>query len=133
MKPRSVRNNNPGNVIRAGIQWDGMAVEQQDPRFVTFADPKYGFRAMARILMQYRKHGWTTVRQVISHWAPPSENDTASYVDSVSAQLGVRPDEQLQLSPESPQLRDLIRAIATHETGYFAWSAQQLDDGVAMA
>lgn len=133
MDPRSVRNNNPGNIIRSGIDWRGMAARQDDPRFITFESPKYGFRAMARVIQSYRERGLDTVAEIITRWAPPHENDTDAYIAAVAERMGVRPHEKLHLSPESPQLQALVRAIAIHETGYFAWNESELQAGIALA
>ena len=60
-QPRGIRLNNPGN-IEYGESWRGMAADQKDPRFVTFTEPVYGIRALAKLLLNYqRKHGIRTV------------------------------------------------------------------------
>lgn len=53
--PRGIRNKNPGNIKRNNTQWQGMQLIQNDPEFVQFKHPKYGFRAMARILRYLSK------------------------------------------------------------------------------
>lgn len=129
MKARGLRNNNPGN-IRKGIDWQGMSAEQPDPAFVTFDDPVYGIRAMNRILRTYEKvHGLDTVRGIISRWAPPTENDTDSYVRSVADRLGVDPDEPIDVQAYADQL---TAAIIKHENGINPYSQAQIRAGVEL-
>jgi hypothetical protein len=109
---RSQRNNNPGNIVRSHIAWEGMAPGQSsDPRFVVFTSAAYGFRAMARII-----HGhWgerSTVAAIITHWAPPSENNTPAYIDRVCGHMGVTADTPLTWGLSAVPL---LRAIAIHE------------------
>ena len=47
---------------------------------------------MAVNLLTYqRQHGLDTVKGILNRWAPPSENDTGAYVQTVSRALGLRP------------------------------------------
>lgn len=114
---RGERNRNPGNLDRNNIMWEGMSAEQSDQRFVTFSDVTYGIRALARTLLSYyRKHGLHTVRGIIDRWAPPTENDTGAYVNHVADELGVTPDETINV--ENPLvLEKLTIAIIKHENG----------------
>lgn len=48
IKPRGIRNNNPGNIRRNGDPWQGLAETQGDKEFFTFTTPVYGIRALAR-------------------------------------------------------------------------------------
>jgi hypothetical protein len=76
--PRSLRNNNPGNIEKSAVKWQG-EVEGSDSRFVTFATPEDGLRAMQQNLLTYQdKHGLNTVEGIIGRWAPAKENGEAS-------------------------------------------------------
>lgn len=115
---RGLRLNNPGDIRRvAGTTWQGQSAVQSDPDFVGFTSIPYGMRALDITLNSYlTRDGATTVRQIITRYAPPSENDTAAYIADVSSQLDVNADQVL--SPAwIPQLAD---AIARHEQG-LAW------------
>ncbi len=117
-KSRGIRNNNPGNIKRSGIEWDGRSAEQNDPTFVTFDEPVMGIRALARILCNYkRRHGIETVEGAISRWAPETENATDSYVDHVADALGVQPDDPIDLENEATLCR-LAKVIIRHENGH---------------
>lgn len=127
---RGIRNNNPGN-IRHGDNWLGRADSQPDQAFITFESPEYGVRAMARILRNYQtKYGLSTVRGLISRWAPPIENNTGAYVDHVAHMLGVGADEQIIVAGH---LGKLIPAIIRHENGIQPYPDTVIADGIEMA
>lgn len=128
--PRGIRNNNPGN-IRHGDSWKGLTPEQPDPDFCTFSTPEYGIRAMGVILLNYqRKHGLKTIRQIITRWAPPSENDTDAYVTHVADRLGVRPDEVVDVARVLPAL---VACIIRHENGQHPYDSATVGRGCDMA
>lgn len=129
-KPRGIRNNNPGNIRRTGTAWRGMSPQQPDPEYITFQSPVWGIRAMARILKNYRAlYGLDTVAGIVSRWAPPSENNTAAYIASVSAAVGVDPDQPLT----ADQLPALVAAMIYHENGQQPYSLNTIKEGVALA
>ncbi len=130
--PRGLRNNNPGNLERNRTAWQGMSEDQNDERFITFSSPEYGIRAMARVLKNYgRRHGLRTVEQIIGRWAPPSENQTDSYIQHVSQELGVSANTALDLN-DPDQLGRLIRAIIEHENGTNPYNDETIARGVAL-
>ncbi len=87
---------------------------QQDSRYVQFVEPKYGFRAMTRILRNYQRRGLTTIRTTISTWAPDTENHTQNYITFVADALNLSPDSNVNLAIYLPQL---LKAISTFENG----------------
>lgn len=114
---RGLRNNNPGNIERTGDVWQGMAPVQSDSRFVTFDDMVYGVRAAAVIFRNYaRRYGLRSVRELISRWAPPVENDTEAYVRSVAQRVGVDADTPLDLGNTELMFK-FLRAVFRHENG----------------
>lgn len=115
--PRGVRNNNPGN-LRAfpSVKWQGQ-VGKDSAGFVIFDTPQNGMRALARDLLVSFGSGRTTVRQIVKRYAPPSENDTAAYIQSVATWMGIGPDTPLQLSSDPAQLARMVRAIVRQEQG----------------
>lgn len=126
---RGIRNKNPGNIERGSDRWQGMADDQSDSRFVVFDSPEYGIRAMARILNSYANRGLVTVDEIISTWAPPFENDTQSYITSVSRRIGIEPDKPLT-DADYPQL---IAAIIHHENGINPYSQELIQRGIELA
>lgn len=130
-KPRGIRNNNAGNLENNGIQWLGLSPVQTDSRFYQFIEPKYGIRALARVLKNYQAlHGINTAQGVIDRWAPPHENNTASYVAHVSSVLGVQKDQPINIDA---YLVPLTEAIILHENGVQPYSMAEIVEGVSLA
>lgn len=116
MTARGIRNNNPGNIRKSKTRWQGMDPAQFDEAFVSFLAPEWGIRAIAKILLHYEDEGLTTVRRMISTWAPPVENNTDAYVDAVAHQVGVDPDREINLHL-AHDMFPMLRAIVVHENG----------------
>ena len=112
---RGLRNNNPLNIRRvAGTKWKGQAAEQKDKEFVQFESLAWGLRAAFCILNTYRrKYKAVCVEDIINRWAPPSENDTRKYVETVCRLTGFGGKERL----EESQLPALVCAMAFVECG----------------
>lgn len=118
MKPRGVRNNNPGNIEQNGIRWLGMgAASKDEKRFVRFVSPVYGLRALMKVLLTYqRKHQLTTIEEIIGRWAPPVENDTGAYAKAVARRFAADVTNHVDL--EKPHLLiKFAQAITVHENG----------------
>lgn len=139
--PRSVRNHNPGNLRRVdGVTWEGeqsaedMTPDQQgETTFVVFKNDIFGFRALAKTLLNYdRLHGLKTIRAIMSRFAPINENDTDAYIDHVCSMMGAAPASVLNLGNPAT-LRALCKAIAIHEAGGRYYSLDELASGVGMA
>ena len=131
--PRGIRNHNPGNIRRNGDPWQGLAERQGDVEFFTFKDPIYGIRALARTLIAYQdKHGLRSIRQIISRWAPPVENNTNAYVRAVAANTGLDADQILDMH-RFEHLLPLAKAIIRHENGQQPYTDTQLTKGLVLA
>ena len=136
---RGYRNNNPGN-IDAGSPWQGLmdradmnAKQAAEPRFCVFKAPKWGIRAMARILITYQdKHGLDTVKGIIDRWAPPVENNTKAYIEAVSKSLGVTPNQGIDVHRYDTMVA-LVKAIIHHEIGGQPYTDAQIDAGLVLA
>ena len=132
MVARGIRNNNPGN-IRHGDKWQGLAAEQTDSSFCVFTSAEYGIRALAKVLLNYeKKYGLNTVKKIINRYAPPNENDTGSYIQSVAGQLGVNPDDVIDINNQAVMLI-LVKAIIRHENGEQTYNNETLLKGIKMA
>jgi len=139
MTLRPVRDSNPGD-LEAGDHWQGLLPKNQmtpeqvaEDRFAVFASPKWGFRAMAIILLNYaRVHHLSTIREIVSRWAPPEENKTEAYIKDVADRVGVSPDISLDFT-KPDLLASLARAIAIHECGGWFFKDADLNAGVALA
>ena len=131
--PRGIRNNNPGN-IRHGANWLGLNTKGRniDSAFCVFVAPVYGIRALAKILTNYKRiHGLKTVRQIISRYAPPNENQTTAYIQSVAKQLGVYPDTVIDIE-ERGVLTVFIKAVIRMENGIQPYSDEIIQQGIEL-
>lgn len=123
--PRGIRNNNPLNIRRSATRWQGAREKQTDGTFVQFESMAYGYRAAWKILQSYYERFRTegkhfTVRNIISRWAPPVENDTEAYIRSVLLMSGIGGNERL-LPPRNAsgyrRLSRLVSAMTCMECG----------------
>ena len=129
--PRGIRNNNPGN-IRHGANWQGLNPNSRsiDAAFCVFNTPVAGIRALAKVLINYKKiYGLNTVRQIISRYAPPNENQTTAYVQSVARQLGVLPDVVIDIE-ERGVLTVFIKAVIRMENGIQPYSDETIQQAI---
>lgn len=114
MATRGIRNNNIGNIRVSKDQWEGATGD--DGAFVTFDTPDSGVRALAKNLMSYGRQGYDSIEKIINRWAPPNENDTQSYINSVVAATGIPATQSIDLT-NPDVLASLSEAIGYHETG----------------
>lgn len=115
MTARGIRNHNPGN-IRHGEKWQGLAENQTDPAFCVFTNNVYGCRALLKILNTYvNKYNCSTVKDIISRWAPSTENNTSAYILYVANALGKGTTENLSFNKST--YIGLGKAIANYENG----------------
>lgn len=128
MKPRGIRNNNPGNIEDNGTPWNGRL--GNDGRFIIFDSAVNGIRAIARILNTYRsKYGLDTIEGIISRWAPSVENDTNAYI--AHAEKALNTPRNMPLT--KAQTADLIKVIILHENGEQPYSDGVIHAGIAAA
>lgn len=85
MQPRGLRYNNPLNIKQFHLNWVGE--KGDDGTFVIFDTLENGYRAAARNLRSYRARGITTIREIITKWAPKNENHTESYIAYVTSYI----------------------------------------------
>ena len=101
--PAPIRNNNPGALMPGG-------------KLAQYKTPEEGLAAIDKNLASYGKKGVSTLADVISKWAPPSENDTNSYIAHVAKVTGLDPNQKIDLS--NPLIRHQISAgIVQQENG----------------
>ena len=122
---RGWRNNNPLN-IRQGEPWNGLSATQTDRQFCQFINKSFGYRAAVKILKSYARifaqqgQEWN-IGNIISRWAPPSENRTDEYLCRVLTLMGRGLDEQrlapLYTHPGQMQAARLLAAMTCVECG----------------
>jgi len=87
------RNHNPGNLRDA--PWLGNTRPKDKNGFVTFASESEGVAGMYHQIALDIARG-DTLRQLISKWAPPSENDTGNYLEETIRRTSLQPDVPLK-------------------------------------
>lgn len=126
--PRGMRNNNPGNLRISSNAWQGKipASMNTDGAFEQFYNYAYGIRAMIKLLIHYMTvKKLVTIRDIISTYAPSSENDTNAYIRNVATATGFPPDWPLSPSPDT--LRRLVIAMSRVENGREAITTDQFN------
>lgn len=120
-QPRGLRNNNPLNIRRSGDKWQGLRVLQEDREFFQFSEMKWGWRAAFRLLCHtyYGKYKLRTIRDIITRWAPPKENNTEAYIRRVTDRISIGPDKELgdpQTHPTQWMMIGIAMAIVENGT-----------------
>lgn len=118
--PRGMRNNNPGNIRISTTAWQGKipAGQNTDGSFEQFKTWAYGIRAMIKNLQSYQNNrGLNNLTQIISTWAPASDNNnTGAYIQSVATKTGFSPTQPLDLQNQNT-MRKIVKAMAYFENG----------------
>lgn len=130
---RGIRNNNPGNIRRSRDRWQGLADDQPDKDFWVFKSPKWGVRALARLLITYQeKYNLHTIEGIVTRWAPPVENNTSAYVNAVVHLTGRRAGDRLDMQ-KYEDIEPLVKAIIRHENGKQPYGQEIIDEGLKLA
>lgn len=120
-RSRGLRNNNPGNLKETATNWQGQIKPSADPPFAQFSDPVWGARAMIILVKRtYRGYGLNTIQAIITRYAPPIENDTEAYIQTVSQKTGLSPNRVLSTEDD---YKRVIQAMAAYENGVSVNSA----------
>lgn len=113
---RGLRNNNPGNIRHSPQTWRG-EVAGTDTAFKTFSSMAYGYRAMFKLINNYqKKYGLSTIREIVTRWAPPIENDTDLYIRFVSDRSGV-PESSRITTTNRDVMIPIVAAMSQMENG----------------
>lgn len=142
---RGMRNNNPGNIRRTNIDWQG-----EDPRdhngvvhglpddqeFEVFTNPIWGVRALVRLLRTYvERYNLVTIPAIIQRWAPSHENPTNEYADFVIKRTNWPP--QIHIDPKDPAyievMYDIAQAITLFENGGQTYPVEVWEEGMRLA
>ena len=114
---RGLDNRNPGNIRRSKVRYRGEVRPSRDPDFKQFESLAWGYRAIFVLLDTYRiRYGLSTIRGMISRWAPPSEPHTEVYIRAVAADTGLDPDQKLDTHDPQTMI-PLAAAISRVENG----------------
>lgn len=115
---RGLKNNNPGNIRQTDTDWLGESKNDFDPEFEEFTSMLAGYRALIVLLRgpKYMQGGLDTIQEIISVYAPPSENDTQAYIKAVEAGVGVGRFTAIDRNDRA-KIKRLVMAISKHENG----------------
>lgn len=136
--PRGIRNKNPGNIdFSLANNWVGqVGIERgvPKPRFCEFDTHENGIRALGKLLQTYyNKYGLKTIRKILVRYAPDFENDTSSYIATVSKRTGLLPDQEIKDIKDPVLLGELMRAIIRHECANYVYDASIFNEGLRRA
>ena len=132
MSARGLRNNNPGNIRKSKDLFLGEIRPSADKSFKQFENMAYGYRAMFRILGNYVRHyKLDTLEKVITRWAPPKENNTKNYINSVSEWSGVDKDSKVWIDNRQ-QMCTIVSAMSRMENGVKA-NMSEVEQGFDLA
>lgn len=130
--PRGIRNNNPGNIKKNNVEWEGLSAIQTDKTFFQFNDPIYGIRALTKILRTYRNsYNIKNIWGIINRYAPPSENDTESYKNFVKEKTGLNMLEEIEFTVEG--YLPVVKAIILMENGEQPYDDEIILQGMHLA
>jgi hypothetical protein len=158
---RGFFNCNPGNMDRGRPPWNGELMlgdprivtlapgqdeatrrkaatirqfELEHGRFCVFCDAPHGVRAIVLNLRAYRDQlGCRTIRDYISRWAPPNENNTAGYIARVAASVSVDPDVPVDIH-DRRIVRAIVEGIVSVECAGNPYANDNtIDEGLALA
>lgn len=128
--PRGLRNNNPLNLEGGDTTADG--------RFGQYPTMEAGVAANAKqLLINQDTHGLTTIAGQIGRWSPTSDptnasGSTANYIKSVSTEMGMGPNDKLDLHDPGTMGR-MVTAMARVENGGKTPDQDAIGRGVATA
>lgn len=127
------KNYNPLNIRATDTDWLGKTGSNKG--FEVFSNPEYGYRAAAKNLYTSNtKYNNRSVRDLITRWAPPNENNTEKYIDVVSTDLGVDPDADLGNLESNPELtKKLLKSMTKMEGANNNFNDKHIENGVALA
>lgn len=115
-RTRADRNFNPLNLRTKGN------AGRDSGGFAKYTDEESGWGAARRQLsLYYTRDKLDTISGIINKWAPPSENDTKSYIAQVSKAMGIGENDKLNLSDPAIMAK-LSSYMARHE-GYSNWKS----------
>jgi hypothetical protein len=99
------------------VSYVGEKSYSTDRAFKQFESLEAGYRAMFVLLHTYRLRGYgSTIEQMISRYAPPSENNTEAYITAVCDMTGIGADEPLDTRSKRDMI-PLVGAMSKVENG----------------
>jgi hypothetical protein len=99
------------------VVYQGEVQPSRDVAFKQFRSVEWGYRAMFVLLDTYHiRYGLRTIREMISRYAPASENNTEAYITAVCDMTGIGADEPLNTRSKRDMI-PLVGAMSKVENG----------------
>ena len=118
MTPRGLRNNNPLNIRHNADTFQG-EIKGADKAFKTFSSMPYGYRAAFITLATYLSKGCNTIEKIVTRWAPPTENNTGTYIANVERWSGSSKTKELTTT-DGAYFIQIVAAMSFIENGIAA-------------
>lgn len=126
---RNWRNNNPGNIVKSQYATSKGAVGS-DGRFAVFPTLDAGFDAKEDLLFSPdSKYINLSIRDAITRYAPPHENDTERYIQKVTQATGAKPETKM--SQLNGSQRERFLHAVTQQEGFKVGTITTIGTGVA--
>lgn len=129
MLSRGERINNPFNIEKNNIKWQGMLLPGADATFCQFDSPITGLRAGFLNLKNQLKENFNTVKLLVTKYAPPNENDTKAYINAICKRISKNEDDILT----EKDLLSLGKAIIIQEQGRCNYTDDMLSKALEKA
>lgn len=139
-----IRDNNPGNIVRNNIAWQGLLTQAQveaqgvtwNPKFCQFDTPANGIRAIGHILRSYQTRGISTCDEIIkgpgAQGGGWSATDQDAYAANLATACGLDPNNggqyvQIDIGSNLPAI---ATAIITQENGQQPYALSDIQNWV---
>lgn len=113
---RGLRNCNPGNIRLSPTKYMGEVTPSRDTAFKQFETMAWGYRAIFVLLDSYRRNGFRTIRQMITRYAPPVENETDVYIQRMIEWTELSADKPIDTN-NADVMTLFVSAISRMENG----------------
>lgn len=107
------QNNNPGNIKASQVAWEGKV--GQNGGFEQFATPEAGVRAATVNAQHILRNSDGTLSSLVNQWAPPSENNTPAYLQSIVSKTGIPANQPV--NPDDPAVMGKIMPAIFQQEG----------------
>lgn len=117
-QPRGIRNNNPLNIRKSSVAWQGKIAHGTDKDFEQFISLEYGIRAgMINIRTYLIRDRLQNICQIIAKWAPSSDgNNVEAYIDAVCKKATITRAQIIKYNDKNTICR-IVWAMAYVECG----------------
>jgi len=125
----SVDRNNPLNLRRTSIKWDGKV--PSDGAFEEFKNPVLGLRAGIKNITNKLKTG-KTLKEVINIISPPSENPTDKMVKEAARLANIKPTDKVDIT-NTKIVKGIIDGLLKWEAENFKYSDKVINKAIKLA